>query len=121
MKLLCYLHPLRPDPNSLKFPAKDDCPGPVKLMIQYMYEGDYTPKLSQGPDVNINQPRPVYDWTGSWYTYDFPHACDNSGSSCSRFLICPHHNCEQYRCGFSCTAYTCDTCQNSPVELSDGV
>jgi hypothetical protein len=68
-----------------------DDPGDVKLMIQYLYEGDYEPKLPvSGASISGSEPH-VIAVKQAGFLYRFPHSCDSGSSS-----ICPHHYCYMY-------------------------
>lgn len=88
----------------------EDDPTIVQRMIQFMYEGEYTPQ----------QPVPPTSRIGNQYTYAFPHTCrpsaftDNPTDNCNDYLVCLHHNCGE-QCVFDCHDYTCNICIHSPA------
>lgn len=79
----------------------DDDREAVKLLVQYLYEADYEPKIS---DALVGK---IYKASG--FSYGFPHNCH----SCELYYpdrnICPHHTCGQH-CDYDCHAFACKIC-----------
>jgi hypothetical protein len=94
----------------------EDEPLVVKLMIQYLYEGEYDPKLPDGgcmdmvkaslPVSPVTTPKRKGGGFGG-YSYDFPQSCSGFGG-CKGHL-CPHHTCGN-QCGMNCRDFTCLHC-----------
>ncbi|KAH4006823.1 hypothetical protein HBH70_201060 [Parastagonospora nodorum] len=108
--------------------GKIDLPGDepkiIKLLIQYLYEGEYEPRLSDAspiataPRGDMSHREVVRTDTynsnyGRNYTYSFPHTCDPTGG-CSKLCICPHHICRT-TCSYSCRDFICDKCTRSTL------
>jgi hypothetical protein len=106
----------------------EDEPEIVKLLIQYLYEGEYEPLLPDSessiapPPVKIGAPRPIRSPDGDIYSYNFPHTCRGNAHS----YICPHHTCivstgSPYRI-HSCTKrdfnnFNCEECKPTTPPL----
>jgi hypothetical protein len=81
-----------------------DDSGDVKLMIQYLYEGDYEPKLPvSGASISGTEPQ-VIGTKQAGYSYKFPHSCGSGSNS-----ICPHHYCFGYN-STKCVDFVCEHC-----------
>jgi hypothetical protein len=99
----------------------EDEPPIVKLLIQYLYEGEYEPLLPDSESsvalspVKIGALRPIRSSGGFIYSYDFPHTCSGNAQS----YICPHHTCIRAAGGFgssssSSSKFDCKEC-NPPT------
>jgi hypothetical protein len=89
-----------------KVDLPEDDPKITKLLVQYIYEGEYEPKLPDGGCMPEECKEIVY--TGhrnSNYTYKFPHTC--IGHCTTR--VCPHHMCPNH-CAGKCTDLICQSC-----------
>ncbi|KAI4622192.1 hypothetical protein J4E83_004932 [Alternaria metachromatica] len=88
----------------------EDEPAIVKLLVQYLYEGEYEPLLPDGKSslalssVDLKESRPKHDSNGTPYNYNFPHSCGNG------------------RCRFNCIKFNCEECNPSvpPLPLLNG-
>jgi hypothetical protein len=98
----------------------EDEPLVVKLMIQYLYEGEYDPELPDGgcmemvkaslPVPPVTTPRRKGGASGSYsYTYGFPHSCSRNGFGGCATELCQHHTCGS-NCGMNCREFTCRHC-----------
>lgn len=85
----------------------DDEPDIVKLLMQYLYEGEYDPTL---PDRQTTIDAHHARKTTHTCTYDI------YGSSC-REQLCPHHLCS-YHCNGNCSGFTCGDCELVPPTIS---
>ena len=98
----------------------DDEPAIVKLLIQYLYEGEYDPVLpANGLAETLQTPRPARNLN---YTYSFPHTCEGQGRYCYDYNICPHHTCKRQTmddCSFLCKEFDCKECNPSLNGTSD--
>jgi hypothetical protein len=90
----------------------EDEPEIIKLLIQYLYEGEYDPKLPDGKamddwDATSPSNTPI---TGrvSEYHYKFPHTC--IGNCPNEYNVCHHHECRETTCGEKCVNFTCREC-----------
>ncbi|KAF2846094.1 hypothetical protein T440DRAFT_511103 [Plenodomus tracheiphilus IPT5] len=103
----------------------EDEPAVVKLLVQYLYEGEYEPLLPANDRAGtmhaaIAKPRrPTVDDKGNVYNYGFPHYCGLLGRKCHAPNLCPHHTCKMeylngYGCNFRCQAFICAECNNPP-------
>ena len=106
-----------------KIDLPEDDPAIVALLITYLYEGEYEPRLSEVSAAN----RIVGDMSdfdvvrtdvcapqhGYNYSYDFPHTCVRRNEwRCGPYeqrYLCPHHTC-QHQCNFDCQGFICTTC-----------
>jgi hypothetical protein len=70
----------------------------IKLLVQYLYEVEYEPRL---PDEPL-----VQDYIS---THEWPHYC-GAWDSCETFTVCPHHKCGK-ACHYSCIKLICDECE----------
>ena len=98
----------------------EDEPAIVKLMMQYIYEGEYEPAL---PDNELGDSTkvpaspapspPLRDRMGrrirpavSETPQSLPHSCGTYGFACSEREPCKHHTCGAH-CLFTCVSFTC--------------
>lgn len=79
----------------------EDDPAKIKLLIQFLYEHDYTPD-SLPEQIAILKPR------NEEYLWEFPHTC-LSGQG-KDHEVCPHHKCAGYRCRLDCREFICSKC-----------
>ncbi|KAI4659343.1 uncharacterized protein J4E78_005770 [Alternaria triticimaculans] len=101
-----------------------DEPAIVKLLIQYLYEGEYEPLLLDGESslapasAKVNDTRPKHNHNGLAYSYDFPHTCDTN-NICSSSFVCPHHTCHHTNWSLCCAnrKYTCEMCNRAAPSL----
>ncbi|KAI4710214.1 hypothetical protein J4E89_004665 [Alternaria sp. Ai002NY15] len=108
----------------------EDEPAIVKLLVQYLYEGEYEPLLPDGESslalssVDLKKSRPKHDLNGTPYNYNFPHSCTGRNSYCYQPHVCPHHTCSGGlgRCRFNCVKFSCEECNPSvpPPPLLNG-
>ncbi|KAI8938336.1 hypothetical protein NX059_005987 [Plenodomus lindquistii] len=101
--------------NEIELP--EDQPEVIKLLMQYLYESEYEPRLPDGKTSSH-----AVSTAARWRHIDkdaqqageITHYCtryvDNSSSSTS----CPH-NCT--RCSSNCVGYICDVCLCQPLVL----
>ena len=94
-------------------------PNLFKLMVQYMYEAEYDPPLTD-PASAIAKERTYKDAYDLEYTYDFPHTCVVTGSKCFKKTLCPHHTCYKHTCEFNCEDFVCYECEDVPGLPSGG-
>jgi hypothetical protein len=87
-----------------KIDLPDDDREAVKLLVQYLYEADYEPKISNVAATNIKKT--------SGFSYGFPHSCHGCNPYYQQRNICPHHICGQ-QCDYDCYAFTCKICAPS--------
>jgi hypothetical protein len=90
----------------------------LKLLICFLYEGEYEPKLPV-----ISREEQVGIWTvtvpkDEAYTYDFPHTCPRNCISLQPDL-CPHHTC-RLDCAKSCVKFVCKECTAAQPPDADG-
>jgi hypothetical protein len=59
-------------------------------------------------------------WTGSTYSYDFPHNCNLCRSNVQARFVCSHHACGN-DCNYRCGSFICDECTRPrpPAPSSD--
>ncbi|KAF1915938.1 hypothetical protein BDU57DRAFT_573413 [Ampelomyces quisqualis] len=89
----------------------------IKLLICYLYESEYAPKL---PDVNCMDEISEIAYSGprSRVFHDkFPHTC--AAHRCPDQAVCPHHYCQNTAgtngCNSSCVDFICKICcPNAP-------
>jgi len=97
--------------NEGKVDLPEDEPAIVKLLVQYLYEGEYRLESPDGPGFR------VVNAAGSGttpdeqieYTCDFPHTCDGANEGCMEPVICPHHTCGLH-CESACIKFLCSEC-----------
>lgn len=93
----------------------EDEPGTIKLLIQYLYEGEYEPFLPPAAvqTVIVAPATPIKRGKQSVkrqeYTLSFPHTCYDRNKDCCSPRICPHHYCGN-DCFYTCSGFTCETC-----------
>ena len=93
----------------------EDEPELVELLIQYLYENEYEPRLyrevssKEEHDETTSTILVVGGRKDADYHYGFPHTC---GYNClgRRHLVCPHHRCGRESCGKTCVNFICETC-----------
>ena len=88
----------------------------MKLLVQYLYEGEYDVTLadmahSAQPVVRVN--RQI-----RYYNYSFPHTCQND--DCATPDICEHHFCYSDICNVSCVDFVCTACCPDWVPPTEG-
>ncbi|USP74896.1 glycoside hydrolase family 16 protein [Curvularia clavata] len=105
--------------RAIKFGGKESAEGridlpveeaaAIKLLIQYLYEGDYEPQL---PDKRcgllVDLQRPKFGSYGHAYSYDFPHTCPVPNSV--EHQVCKHHTCQNFISGYERKDFVCETC-----------
>ncbi|KAF2107104.1 hypothetical protein BDV96DRAFT_590110 [Lophiotrema nucula] len=114
--------------RAIRFPGKEsndanvdlpeDDPSVVKLLVQYMYEGEYDPVL---PNGDATTSKPAMNVTPSWKkskmmasgsasASNFPHTCnpESWAGPCTR-LLCQHYRCGHH-CNHDCGGFTCELC-----------
>jgi hypothetical protein len=89
----------------------EDDPTIVSLLINYMYECEYEPKL---PDVKVfDEVLSRVIVTGvmmeDTYNYEFPHTCEN-GCPEPHHAVCQHHVCGIDTCKDTCNNFVCKHC-----------
>jgi hypothetical protein len=85
-----------------------DEPGIVRLLIQYLYEGEYDPTLPDGNCMEEGREIIVEGIKATGYHYKFPHTCVNRGG-CPKHNVCQHHLCHK-SCNANCIDFICKTC-----------
>jgi hypothetical protein len=101
-----------------KIDLPEDEPAMIRLLLQYLYEGEYEPcfpdipkslkELRDGSLIDTS----LSHGEGMPYDYDFPHRCNiyNSYISCGR-EICPHHTCGTDCKVPGCRNFICKACK----------
>lgn len=93
-----------------KIDLPEDEPDTVKVLIQYLYEGEYDPKLPDGKlssDV-VDPVAPVVSGPKKdGFHYRFPHTCARGCRSYHN--VCPHHSCST-QCADDCVDFICKEC-----------
>lgn len=84
----------------------------MKLLVQYLYEGEYDIKLT---DVKLadmaDSARPVVcDSKVYGYHYCFPHTCQTDCDIYTTAHVCHHHRCGSGECNSSCVDFVCTQC-----------
>ncbi|KAJ4984238.1 BTB/POZ domain-containing protein [Stagonosporopsis vannaccii] len=106
-----------------------DEPEVIKLLIRYLYEGEYEPTLSQDGDNGTlpipapptpTPPRTPRIHKSQIYHLLFPHKCYLPHRSCTSPLVCPHHTCNYNSCGYTCSEFICKECQTPPLPQLNG-
>ena len=94
----------------------EDEPEIIKLLIQYLYEAEYSPILpTGGRDTSAAAPprEPSYH-------YDFPHSCRGGSDHpmfgrpilCMKINVCPHHTCaDDDAWSICCQNFSCERCE----------
>jgi len=109
-----------------KIDLPEDEPAIVALLISYLYEGEYEPRLSEASGANSTVADMVdfevirtdvsTDISGYNYSYHFPHTCERVGDwYCAPYeqrYVCPHHTCLA-NCGANCKDFMCSECTRS--------
>ncbi|KAL6703611.1 hypothetical protein ACN47E_009471 [Coniothyrium glycines] len=108
-----------------KIDLPEDEPDMVKLLIGYLYTGEYEPRLSpdEGNDILANNLKRYglspKNTNGSTYSYKFPHTCSAKDRGCEEPYVCPHHYCyntdysysnDTKTCSYGCKSFTCEKC-----------
>ncbi|KAF3011202.1 hypothetical protein E8E13_011609 [Curvularia kusanoi] len=98
----------------------EDDPEIIKLLMQYLYEAEYSPVLpttdQQGATTTLPSSRSKHS---KEYRLDFPHTCfENPGFPCPR-NVCPHHWCGS-ECAYDCSAFVCRICVTQPLPPAAG-
>ncbi|PVI05397.1 hypothetical protein DM02DRAFT_650738 [Periconia macrospinosa] len=93
--------------NKIDFP--DDEPAIIKLLIQYLYDGEYDPIMAVvfrmgGMEAEENLRKELHATNPKW-TYEFPHTCGLH--TC--YNTCPHHATVTDRSDIS-RSWTCLIC-----------
>lgn len=92
-----------------KIDLPDDDAALIKVLIQYLYELEYDPKLSSDPaprqEVTFYGGEDVSDK----YHYVFPHTCPTPYCPGHHMNVCPHHTCIEASCDDSCEDYDLST------------
>lgn len=100
-----------------KVDLPEDEPATIKLLLQYMYEGEYEPKLPDGLSTKQNwreghgDPAKRFTVVGTKmtpYHYRFPHTC--IGTCPNQYQVCQHHECRQSTCREHCVDFVCKIC-----------
>ncbi|KAI4614045.1 uncharacterized protein J4E88_010736 [Alternaria novae-zelandiae] len=118
----------QPPHDKLTLSAKDSAT--FKLLLQYIYEGEYDPVLPDNKKTWHNGPTPVAarlvdDGEGNRFSYGFPHKCKAGFcTGCNSKFLCPHHVCGPKTCDQStkCTTsgFTCLVCKPSLPKVTGG-
>ncbi|KAF1953421.1 hypothetical protein CC80DRAFT_477970 [Byssothecium circinans] len=91
----------------IKLPEDD--PAIIKLLIQYLYECDYPPKVHQPEHFELTKDVDTYSMDYGSFRLTFPHSCSSPDVSCDQMGLCPHHICGQ-ACRFTCKRFICALC-----------
>jgi len=111
----------------------EDEPAIVKLMMQYIYEGEYDPVLPDNElsgstkvttlPIPTSTPHQGKGQVKSSHTVDsktpqlFPHTCEAYDKYDSYYFthdVCRHHVCGR-DCDFTCRGFTCEECRSGPT------
>ena len=77
--------------NSIHLP-KDD-PALIKLLMQYLYEAEYKPNVTDKQTVAPGSSSPMVPKVCYEHChYDFPHTCSN-GCPLPKHMVCQRHSC----------------------------
>jgi hypothetical protein len=98
----------------------EDEPETVKLLVRYLYEGEYDPVLppTAPQTTTLAVVTPVKHGKTASTNFSFPHTCHRivfgrfDGSyiyGCSNNQLCPHHRCGS-GCRYTCKEFSCETC-----------
>ncbi|KAK7177467.1 BTB/POZ domain-containing protein [Paraphaeosphaeria sporulosa] len=92
----------------------EDDPETVKLLVRYLYEGEYDPFLPSAAtqSTTLAVVTPVRHGYTTSKSPSFPHTCQGSGFdgyTCKYGQLCPHYRCSS-DCDFKCREFTCETC-----------
>ncbi len=95
-------------------------PAMIKLMLDFMYEDEYEPRLPKKRNGRIVVPKAKQ--TNAFAHYKFPHSCEQSCALYKRgplydaqCQVCSHHECDRLTCDFSCKNFLCGECTNLRV------
>ena len=92
----------------------------VKLLMQYLYEGEYDPILSLDSDFQVQATSikaKKSKSTAKTPTSIFPHDCQrNSWNQCHEPLLCAHHTCG-INCTVNCNNFSCNECVGPADQL----
>ncbi|KAA8626527.1 BTB domain containing protein [Pyrenophora tritici-repentis] len=97
----------------------EDHPAIIKLLVQFLYEGEYEPKLLKEIAGRI----PLIVPAVKDFHYVFPHTCEQLGRCrASKWGVCHHHDCNPDTCGNACRGFICKECtgvsdNSSPDDL----
>ena len=97
----------------------EDQPEIVKLLIQYLYEGEYEPQLppTAAAISTVAISTLVKHGKSSSkkldYHLDFPHTCSSEDNYCEYSRLCPHHYCGD-NCNYTCRGFACKICTTPP-------
>jgi hypothetical protein len=98
-----------------KVDLPEDEPETVKLLIQYLYEGEYEPFLPPvappASTVVVSTPdkRKKSSSKNMEYNFVFPHTCYDRYGDCGNPRLCPHHHCGN-DCNYACIRFVCTVC-----------
>lgn len=125
--------------NAIKFPGKEseddtidlpeDEPEIIKLLMQYLYEGEYRPFFREPPSVTaclssvkaglpsvkIGSPpvrKSSHRQTKAHSCRDRPFHCEDHGD----FRLCDHHICGR-QCSYDCVDFKCNVCMPHRFKL----
>jgi hypothetical protein len=94
----------------------EDDPATVKLLVQYLYEGDYHPSalpfVAQNSEVSTNSVSQHSSKNKSrkmprnMQPSNSPHSC--TYSACG-YIVCDHHQCGDH-CDNNCSSFVCQNC-----------
>ncbi|KAI8938333.1 hypothetical protein NX059_005984 [Plenodomus lindquistii] len=104
--------------KAMKFPGKEaeenkidlsqSDPAIVKLLVQFIYEAEYAPKLSTTPVA----PGAIIDGDRT-VVQNVPHRCTTGScyadQDARRLQVCQHHICGK-QCNYNCMSFRCDVC-----------
>ncbi|KAH8728872.1 hypothetical protein GQ44DRAFT_737104 [Phaeosphaeriaceae sp. PMI808] len=104
--------------NAIKFPGKEskeatvdlpeDEPEVIKLLMQYLYEGEYQPFFMESPSIKTD----LHQQTTAHSCHDRNYYCQNYGT----FRVCDHHICGS-QCGYTCEGFECNICMPNHPKL----
>ncbi|KAH7091573.1 hypothetical protein FB567DRAFT_558421 [Paraphoma chrysanthemicola] len=107
-----------------KIDLPDDEPDTVALLMQYLYEGEYEPRLpsesvtnhAESSNMSLREVvRTISSHPDGYnYLYTFPHTCSDCRSYPNERFICPHHQCGN-ECEWNCNLFTCNKCTRIKV------
>jgi hypothetical protein len=104
---------MKQESEEAKIDLPKDDPYYVKLLIQYMYEGEYDPKLPDNDCMEVAGEVHFTERRSNGYHYKFPHNCNRitHGGNCAIPLVCPHHRCDGNPCyPGKCVDFICESC-----------
>ncbi|KAL5115329.1 hypothetical protein ACEQ8H_006774 [Pleosporales sp. CAS-2024a] len=91
-----------------KVDLPEDNPELVKLLVHYLYAGEYFPWLPDGGCMELVR---TFKYTGhrqGGYHYKFPHTCRPGG--CNGGQVCQHHDCRDHYYNHPCKDFVCSSC-----------